>query len=73
MPAQTDRKAEAVLQEVKKDIRNAILAALQRIEAETGLNPSEVSIYVEMISEGAQFGRERPRHLLGQVITDFKV
>jgi hypothetical protein len=50
----------------------AVLAALKKVEMETGIQPSEVDVRIEMISSGPQFdGREE--HYLGEVSIDFKV
>lgn len=66
------KTAEDVLNEARADIRTAINNALVKIKAETHFNPSEVSIYVDMVSTGPQFDRE-PEYALGQVDVKFKV
>ena len=66
------RTADAVIQEARADIRAAIHAALEKIKAQTGMQPSGMSIHVDIVSTGPQWDRE-PEHLLGEVEVEFRI
>ena len=64
--------ADAVMQEARADIRAAIHAALEKIKTQTGIQPTGMSIYVDIISTGPQWGKD-PDYLLGEVDVEFCV